>query len=117
MLRLLTYCTNFCQIVEGTRCSSAKIYTNLPGENKLQLKAVQDLGILPVVMRHWFLPLGAWMLEQTATSSQMFTKQLWIGFIALLNGTSVVTGVRTRTLLLTTPELESVELGCSAMAE
>ncbi len=53
-------------------------------------------------------PLGAWLVEQNALPSQLVTKQLW--FSAMLKGPSVMTGIRTHTLLLTTPGLLSGEL-------
>ncbi len=48
------------------------------------------------------------MAEQSAIpSQQLFTKQSWLS--ALLKDTSVITGIRTHTLPLTTPELGSDE--------
>ena len=47
--------------------------------------------------------LGVWLVE--CTNFPNFYKQLWLKIKALLKGTSVMTGIRTHTLLLTTPEL------------
>ena len=54
---------------------------------------------------HGYHPLGAWLEEQNALTSQILTKQRRLS--ALLKGTSVLTRYWTHTLLLTAPELGS----------
>ena len=60
---------------------------------------------------HGYHPLGARLVEQNSPLSQLLRTQLWSS--ALLKGTSVMTGIQTHTLLLTTPEIGSSDVARS----